>query len=51
MSHFSQLYTIENRLTSLARWANSIPQVFWVEQDGRLPIPTVHNITVLLLEL
>ena len=51
MSHFSQLYTIENRLTSLARWANSIPQVFWVEQDGRLPIPTVHNITVPLLEL
>ena len=51
MSHFSQLYTIENWLTSLARWANSIPQVFWVEQDGELPVPTVHNIAVPLLEL
>ena len=50
-SHFSQLYTIEKRLTSLARWANSIPQVFWIEQDGQLPIPSVHNIPVPLLEL
>ena len=51
MSHFSQLYTIEKQLSSLAQWANSIPQVFWIEQDGQLPIPSVHNIPVPLLEL